>query len=189
MLWGMPREARVYVVRMTVRKISPPIERLVMVRDSISLSTLHRVIQICMGWYDYHLHQFSKDGIDYAPQSDEDDFYGFHPEPETKRLSTFFRTPREKALYEYDYGDGWQVDLTLLDVAPGWMLRSKARCEDARRAGPLEDSGGPHGYQELIETLADPDHEEHARVREWAPEGFDPEAVDLDLINRLLAAL
>jgi hypothetical protein len=32
---------------------------------------------------------------------------------------------------------------------------------------PPEDVGGPPGYAELLEALADPAHEDHDQMREW----------------------
>ena len=40
-----------------------------------------------------------------------------------------------------------------------------------KRACPPEDCGGVHGYLRLLEDLADPRHEEHLELREWAGAG------------------
>ena len=59
-------------------------------------------------------------------------------------------------------------------------------CLDGKRACPPEDVGGVWGYEEFLEAIADPDHEEHDSYLEWIGEDFDPEAVELDKINRAL---
>jgi len=52
------------------------------------------------------------------------------------------------------------------------------------RSAPPDDCGGPHGYESLLETLADPDDPDHASSHAWAcrQKGrrgrFDPEAFD-----------
>jgi hypothetical protein len=38
---------------------------------------------------------------------------------------------------------------------------------------PPEDVGGPWGYGEMLEALADPKHERHAETLEWLGEDFD----------------
>ena len=70
-----------------------------------------------------------------------------------------------------------------------WLIRGERR-------GPLEDSGGIHGYAEKLRILASPDDPEHEDVRDWvdgalAPgeTGFDPDALDVLRVNRALARL
>jgi hypothetical protein len=50
-------------------------------------------------------------------------------------------------------------------------------CLDGKRAGPPEDCGGPWGYAELLEALADPTDERHEELLEWSgpidPDDFD----------------
>jgi hypothetical protein len=57
------------------------------------------------------------------------------------------------------------------------------------RRGPPEDVGGPWGYAEFLEAIADPTHERHKVLREWFGGDFDPQQFDIDQINRRLAAL
>ena len=53
-------------------------------------------------------------------------------------------------------------------------------CLEGKRACPPEDVGGPYGYQEYLEALADAKHERHEEFIEWqgrfAPEKFDAKA-------------
>ena len=48
----------------------------------------------------------------------------------------------------------------------------------AAGACPPEDCGGPWGYQELLDILADPTREEHRERLEWIGHPIDPEAFD-----------
>jgi hypothetical protein len=52
---------------------------------------------------------------------------------------------------------------------------------DGRRACPPEDSGGIHGYHELLEAMADPSGAaDWLRQRvDWLPEDFEPDEFDL----------
>ncbi len=60
---------KVYVIKNTVRGVSPMVWRRLRIAANTSLATLHFIIQIIQGWDDDHLHQFhiySKDyGITY----------------------------------------------------------------------------------------------------------------------------
>ena len=60
------------------------------------------------------------------------------------------------------------------------------RCVAGARACPLEDCGGPWGYQALLEAVLDPDHPDHDEMSEWLDEDFDSEAFDLDAANAKL---
>jgi hypothetical protein len=68
-----------------------------------------------------------------------------------------------------------------------------ARLIGGARRGPLEDSGGLPGYEEIMDALADPSHPDHAehaaRVAEiTGSDGpFDPAFLDIAAVNRALA--
>jgi hypothetical protein len=40
--------------------------------DTITLAQLHQIIQTVMGWYDYHLHQFTAGRVHYGVPDPED---------------------------------------------------------------------------------------------------------------------
>ncbi len=61
--------------------------------------------------------------------------------------------------YSYDFGDGWEHDVSVEKVTapqPGTRYPS---CVAGRQARPSEDVGGPWGYQEFL--AGDPKHDEH----------------------------
>ena len=94
--------------------------------------------------------------------------------------------------YLYDFGDDWEHDLVVDAVGRADPDVSYPRCTGGRRAGPPEDCGGIWGYADLLEILADPQHEEHEERLEWlgleSAEEFDPAAFDLAEINEDLGA-
>ena len=54
------------ILRIELEDIDPLIWRRVAVRSSMNLKAVHRVIQAAMGWLDYHLWEFTADGIKYG---------------------------------------------------------------------------------------------------------------------------
>lgn len=49
-----------------------------------------------------------------------------------------------------------------------------------------EDVGGPTGYLQYLEALANPEHPEHEVLLEWGPADFDPNKVNVaDIAIRL----
>jgi hypothetical protein len=50
-------------------------------------------------------------------------------------------------------------------------------CVDGENACPPEDIGGPWGYAEFLEAIADPAHDRHEDFMDWSGP-FDPSAFD-----------
>jgi Plasmid pRiA4b ORF-3-like protein len=46
----------------------------------------------------------------------------------------------------------------------------------ARMAIIVKRPGGPWGYAEMLEAIADPKHKRHAELTEWIADDFDPQA-------------
>jgi len=56
----------VYQLKVTLRDSRPPIWRRIQVRGNTSLSRLHDILQIAMGWTDSHLHEFVVNDVRYG---------------------------------------------------------------------------------------------------------------------------
>ena len=69
-----PADIYVYQMRVALEGISPPIWRRIQVTSDTTLGKLHRILQIIMGWSDYHLHEFIIDNIHYG-EPDPDSMY------------------------------------------------------------------------------------------------------------------
>lgn len=182
-----------YVLKLTVREITPPVWRRVQLPGNSTLRMLHRTIQQCMDWLDYHLHEFEKDGVRYGvPIEDEGPEWG----PEQVRAEGYARVQRvlpgvgNRMVYTYDFGDNWEVDIEVERILPGDQGPAYPVCLDGKRAGPPEDSGGPYGYAELVEALRDRKHPRHQELKEWVglwkPEGFSVEETNqaLEVLQR-----
>jgi hypothetical protein len=101
--------------------------------------------------------------------------------------------PGDRLRYTYDFGDEWDHDIKLEKVLPpdpDLHATAVPVCLAGKGACPPEDCGGPWGYAELKETIADLSDEEHERMLEWLgledPSDFDPAAFDLASVNARL---
>lgn len=168
-----------YRLQVTLEGVEPLIWRELEVSADIPLPELHSVLQILMGWQDYHLHLFEGRGGTFG---DPDSELEMEDEREFKLRDLVFEAG-STLVYEYDFGDSWRHRIELVGIRPGGP--GSARCLAGGRSAPPEDCGGPPGYQQLLEAIADPVHPEHEELAGWAGD-FDPERFDLRSVNRLL---
>ncbi len=92
--------------------------------------------------------------------------------------------------YEYDFGDGWEHDIVVERLVPMPQPNSPAwtpRVMDGARAAPPEDSGGAHGFEQLVAALSDPDHPEHEECRQWVGPHYDPSRCDVWALDHALS--
>jgi len=172
---------RVYQLKITLRGSKPPIWRRVIVPATFHLYKLHQVIQAAMGWDDSHLHQFIIEGEYYSIPSPDD----WEPVIDERRYALSRIAPYEmmKFVYEYDFGDSWEHIVLVEKILPAEAGRQYPICIKGKRACPPEDVGGVWGYENFLEALGDPDHEEHESYLEWIDGEFDAEAFNLEAIN------
>jgi len=180
---GPAKERRIYQFRVELPPISPAIWRRIRVWEDYTLGQLHRVLQVTMGWENYHLYEFRIDGDMYRDP---------HPENEREILNAKAAKLRgvlggagTEFEYLYDFGDGWRHNIVLESIVspePGELC---PRCVGGERSCPPEDVGGPYGYEEYLHAMANPKHGRHKEMMEWRGP-FDPEAFSIEKVNETL---
>ena len=176
-----------YVLKVQLQYISPPIWRRIRVPGTYTLSVLHRVIQITMGWADYHLYEFLINKQSYGPRDQEaaniiaDD---------SVTLQKLDLQPKGRFLYTYDFGDNWghtiSVEKILSEEEVPPAERNRPACLAGKRACPPEDCGGYPGYEEILEAIHSPNKKKYRELLEWVG-NFDPELFDIQQVNRKLS--
>ena len=100
-------------------------------------------------------------------------------------VSRVLKAEGDSMVYAYDFGDNWRhsvvLEKILLSDAP-----TKPVCVAGERRCPPEDVGGPSGYQEFLEVIFQPGHEEFSHFRGWAGGKFHAEEFDLKAVNGIL---
>ena len=189
---GVGSKRRVYRIKITLVDVVPSVWRIIEVPATYSFWALHVAIQDAMGWLDYHLHLFQSQDADVGtdPQIGIPDSDAFEGDPVFEAgwevpLSRWLKHAGDTMAYTYDFGDDWQHEIVLEDVAVPTPRTRYPRCVDGEGACPPEDCGGPGGYQELLSVLADRSHPEHDSMLEWLgghhdPAAFDPSEVHFD---------
>ena len=182
---GKPQQP-IYQLKVTLLDIHPAIWRRFEIPASLHLCCLHSAIQVVMGWTDSHLHQFEKDGKNWGvPEWDEFDEFDLIDERKTP-LATVLQREGKSLKYQYDFGDDWEHEVVLERVLPAKV--SRPICLAGERRCPPEDVGGVSGYQEFLDAIVDPTHEDYERYKRWAGGHFLDE-FDLKAVNQKLSAV
>jgi hypothetical protein len=171
----------VYQFKITLKESEPPIWRRIQTKDC-TLDKLHEHIQTAMGWTNSHLHQFKIDGVIYGdPELLYEGWQDEIPPVNSLRTKVSKVVPadgkRFSFEYEYDFGDGWEHEILFEGCLKAEKGIRYPLCVEGARACPPEDVGGVSGYEEYLEAMADPKHEEHESYMRWRGL-FDPEAFD-----------
>lgn len=174
----------IHQLRVTLKGVRPPIWRRAQVPSNISLYKLHQVIQIVMGWGNYHLYEFTVGQMHYGEPDPESPFDVTRAS--RAKLGQVAPSPKDRLLYLYDFGDDWEHEVRVEQILPAETGMGYPRCLTGKRACPPEDCGGIWGYAELLEILLNPQHEEYEEKLEWLGGEFDPDAFELDAINNAL---
>jgi len=172
---------RIFQFKIILRGISPAIYRTVQVEDSRTFYEFHHIIQIAMGWFNYHLFQFTAG--DYCISDPSMIDYKKVLDSKEVKLNDIFTEEGEKINYEYDFGDGWMHSISLEKILPIKLNTTYPFCIRGKRSCPPEDCGGIWGYQHLVEVMSNKKHKEYKSMKAWLGEDFDAEAIDIDLIN------
>lgn len=177
----------VYRLKISLRGVSkPPVWRRVAASADSTLAELHEVILRAMGWHGGHLHVFSTGWADYGTPSPD---LG-HADDSAVRLRDVLLAPGARLRYTYDFGDDWEHDIQLEEILAEEPGNSYPFCLAGKGACPPDDCGGPWGYAELKETLADPADEQHQELLEWlgldSADAFDPREFAIDAANERL---
>lgn len=178
-------DQRIYQIKVTLRGTRPPIWRRLHAWSDVTLLQLHRILQVAMGWTDTHLHQYRQGSTYYGTRDPE---FGVERVSERSTcLDDVLARPRDRMVYEYDFGDGWQHDVVLEKVVPVSPGLRYPLVLAGRGACPPEDVGGVGGFYHFLEALENSQHPDHADRVEWWGETFNAESLDLDDINQTLA--
>jgi len=183
----------IYQLKVIIRGIKPKIWRRVQVPGSTTLRKLHEILQVVMGWSNYHLYAFFHGGTEYGnPDLDEENsftvddsevtLFEINDKIATSRMigeKTFF-------LYRYDFGDGWDHEIIIENIFPKDDEKNYPVCIGGRKACPPEDVGGICGYNDFLEAIKNPSHPEHVDKLNWIGYRFNPESFNLNDINNRL---
>ena len=179
---------KVYQVQIALKGFKPKIWRRLFVPSDLLLSDFHKIIQTSMGWTNSHLHQFIKNRTFYTVRMRDDDLWNEMNNVDYKKMkiADLLKNEKEKIVYEYDFGDGWEHDIILEKILPVDDKNKYPVCLAGVMNCPPEDCGGVWGYADMLEILKQPEHDEYQSYIEWLGGEFDSEYFNKDEVNGLL---
>jgi len=175
----------VYQLRIELLDVEPLIWRRLLVPASVKLHQLHVMLQWTMGWAGGHLHEFVIGHNHYGVPDPDFDSPPLVQRDDRITLEAALGH-RKSFIYLYDFGDGWEHQITVENISPPDPAVKLPVCLDGANACPPEDVGGPPGYVDFLKAINDPTHEEHDTMLKWCGGSFDPTAFNLDHINTAL---
>ena len=174
-----------YRIQIALRKSKPKIWRRVIIRSDLLLSDFHKIIQTTMGWTNSHLHQFIKNRTFYMERILDDEYWEemYNVDYSKMKISDLLKKEKDRIIYEYDFGDGWEHDIILEKIENNGVNKIIPICLTGRNNCPPEDCGGIRGYYGMLEILKDSAHEEYEEYIVWLDGEFDPKYFDKNEIN------
>jgi hypothetical protein len=182
-----PRRARAIDLDLHLAGVEPRIWRRLRVPDDLTLLDLHHAIQIVMGWLDYHLHVFEIGDREYGPRPEEDvEREQWAGDDGRITIAKALAEADGPMTYLYDFGDDWSIRVERAGHDPDESATTVV-CLDGERAGPPEDCGGPHAYQNIVDILTRRGRRGlPSELRSWLPASFDAARFDVEATNARL---
>jgi len=170
-------------LRISLADWEPEIWRVVEAPTAASLKMVHDIVQAAMGWQDYHLWEFEADGKRYGP-TDPGWPDGEVAAAKNVKLGALIERGVRALAYTYDMGDDWLHEVAVEAVEPARPGVKYPRFVAGAGRCPPEDVGGLPGFEQFLDAMADPKHEEHQEVLEWYGGRFDPDDIDESITKR-----
>jgi hypothetical protein len=108
----------IHRLKVTIRRLGPPVWRRLEVPGDMTLASLHDVLQTAFGWTDSHLHQFIVGDACYGVSVPDDPGWGSEMADERRvRLQNIVGRGVKRFVYEYDFGDNSEHQIVVEKVS------------------------------------------------------------------------
>jgi hypothetical protein len=166
---------RIARLRIELLHLEPCIWRELEVSLTTNLRALHEVIQAVMPWENHHLYDFRVGDRVYGEPDPEDAVWGRKIyQAKGIRLGTLIDRGVTEFLYTYDFGDDWQHRVLVEHVGAADPGTDYPLFVAGERTAPPEDVGGPPGFMEFVEAIANRCHPQHKDMVRWYGGPFNP---------------
>lgn len=174
--------SRILQLRVSIRGMSPPVWRKLLINSDTTLHELHLMIQAAMGWYNCHLYEFSYGQDKYSNLDHWDEIPEEEIDSTQVTLGDLDLSEGDELTYLYDFGDNWEHTVSVQKILAQDTSYRLPACIGGKRNCPPEDCGGVYGYYDVLKTAGDPQDPEHDEMVEWLGE-YNPEEFDMQLAD------
>lgn len=166
----------------------PLIWRQVLVEKTTTFETLHKIIQIVMGWTNSHLHEFTLPGLRIGQPLDQlDDEYGDELIDEASvTMESVLTTTHQTINYTYDFGESWLHTIEVEKWLSGDSATMYPVCIGGELACPPEDCGGIPGFYKMLRIVRDKRHPKRQEMLDWLGESYDEKKFEQQAVNQQL---
>lgn len=142
----------IYELKVTLKDVGIPVWRKLQIDGSTTFRDFHRILQAAFNWYDIQLYSFfvnktdgkNVDGVEISPENNDEPstlfFWQMSYHDTEEVVADWFKTPKDKVSYVYDFGDDWNHEIVLTKKMKPRKGITYPRCIDARNSAPDEDS-------------------------------------------------
>lgn len=130
--------------------------------------------------------------IELLNEEDDCPYEGRKMSADETKLKQVLVYTEDKLMFEYDFGDGWEVMVVLERVLDDSDIsgREFPRVLEGEGYGIIEDCGGPGGLEYLAKIFGRREEQEYEDYKKWlGKEELDLNMFDLDDINYRLKKL
>ena len=188
---------RVFKFHIELQGSNPKIWREFLVDSNITFYRLHHIIQIVMGWENYHLFEFESDTYRIGQQYEEDGYHGPNEviSAQNLKIGDVLKDTEQTFSYLYDFGDFWQHVITLEMIIDDLNIPFPICCHGELNCPP-EDVGGLSGFYNFLRIMDNTKHPERKHLKKWVQEKnvafkgkYDPKKFYIERINFALMEL
>lgn len=178
-----------FQLRIALESTEPEIYRQIQLSDRTTFFELHHIIQIAMGWSNYHLYEFkvnentigSTKYLDYGDDNILDD--------SDVTLQSMSFSQNNEFKYEYDFGDSWKHKIIVEKILTMDDMTMYPICIGSQLCCPPEDSGGIPGFYRNLEIIKNKKDPEYKDTISWLGKKYDPLAFDIKAVNKKLLSI
>ncbi|WP_171017402.1 plasmid pRiA4b ORF-3 family protein [Maribacter sp. ACAM166] len=188
---------RAFKFQIELEGSNPKIWREFLVTPETTFYRLHHIIQIVMGWENYHLYEFESENYRIGEQYEDDGYNGPNEviSSQNLRIGDVLKKKGQTFSYLYDFGDNWQHLITLETIIEDLRIPFTICCFGELNCPP-EDVGSLPGFYDFLKIMENRKHSDYKNLKRWVKgkdvsiEGkYDSKEFYIERVNFLLMNL